>query len=430
MPRRSARRAWTRDALNRGASFSPAFALLAAACRWPPAVAADAEIAALACDADWPAVLALVRRHRVQGLLLPALGRAGVAAPPSVAAALRDDAFRLARRALGQAAASVALARALDARSIPNAILKGAPLALLAYGGLTRKHAWDIDLLVEPSRFPDAAAILREQGFRPSFAFHDAALAGRTVDGDELLAWAARAKETIWHREADGAVVELHTRLTDSPGLLAGVDARSPLQRVTVDGLGELPTLADPELYAYLAVHGASHGWERLKWLADLCAFLAGRDEAALRSLHARAAALGAALPSAQALLLGHQLGLLALPATLAADLSRSRRARALVALARRVMTGHGAREPQERRLGTVPIHLSQFLLSADPTYLSRLVAAKLNPTTDAVAKPLPRALRPLQPLVAVPRWLLRRSRAGRDARRQAAGVRPPTPRG
>ncbi len=222
--------------------------------------------------------------------------------------------------------------------------------------------------------------------------------------------------------------MELHTRLTDSPGLLSGVGVHSPLQRVPLGGQGELPTLADAELYAYLAVHGASHGWERLKWLADLCALIAGRDEAALRALHGRAVELGAALPSAQALLLGHELGILALPPTLAAELGRSLRARALVALARLVMTGSGAREMQDRRLGTVPIHLSQFLLSPDPAYLRRLVAAKLNPTADAIAAPLPRALRPLQPLFAVPRWFLRRSRAKRNARRGA--VRPPEPRG
>lgn len=416
--------------MSRTGASSPEFALLAAACRWPPSAQADAGLAALAPLADWTAVLALARRHRVQGLLLPALGRAAAALPPPIAAALREDALQIARRALAQAAASLALAEGFAAQDLPFVVLKGAPLALLAYRVLTLKQAWDIDILIDPSRFVDAAVVLREQGFHPSFAFHDATQAGREVGGAELLAWASRTKETIWHRETDGAVVELHTRLTDSPGLLAGVGVRSPLQQVAVNARGGLPTFADPELYAYLAVHGASHGWERLKWLADLCAFLAGRDEAALRALHGRAAALGATLPSAQALLLGHELGLISLPPALRAELGGGRRVRALVSLARRVMVGSGARELQDRRLGTVPIHLSHFLLSADPTYLRRLVGAKLNPATDAVAAPLPRALRPLQPLVAVPRWLLRRSRAKRAARRSTAELRPPAPPG
>ena len=61
--------------------------------------------------------------------------------------------------------------------------------------------------------------------------------------------------------------------------------------------------------------------------------------------------------------------------------------------------------------------------LGLEETRTAALVAAKLNPTTDAIAAPLPRALRPLQPLVAVPRWLLRRSRAKRSSRRDADRV-------
>ena len=63
-----------------------------------------------------------------------------------------------------------------------------------------------------------------------------------------------------------------------------------------------------------------------------------------------------------------------------------------------------------------MPIHLSHFLISSRPIYLSRLVAAKLNAPTETIASPLPPHLRPLQPLLAVPRWLLRRAQAKRRA--------------
>lgn len=394
------------------------FAFLVACCRWPFGPAQAARLGTLA-DAvrDWPLVLRLARRHRVQGLVLRAVRQAGIAALPGpVAAGLRGDAIAIARTGLVQAKVSLEVSRRLAEEGIPVMILKGAPLALLAYGELTLKSAWDVDALIAPTDFPRAAALLAAAGFRPSLAFHDEAKRDHAVTADELAAWTASAKETIWHRAADGAVLELHTRLTDSPHLLTGVNPATHVRAVAVAGGGDLPTLTDPELYAYLCVHGATHAWERLKWIVDLCAFLSRYDDEGVRALHARARELGAGHCSAQALLLGRDLGLVELAPTLAAELGRSVRARAMRRLAGRVLIGGGASELHEHRFGTVPIHLSHFLISSRPTYLSRLVAAKLNAPTETIASPLPPHLRPLQPLLAVPRWLLRRAQAKRRA--------------
>ena len=60
--------------------------------------------------------------------------------------------------------------------------------------------------------------------------------------------------------------------------LLRQVGLGSPTQEVAVLD-GSLRTLGDKELFAYLCVHGASHCWFRLKWLADLNAWLAAKHE-------------------------------------------------------------------------------------------------------------------------------------------------------
>jgi len=57
--------------------------------------------------------------------------------------------------------------------------------------------------------------------------------------------------------------VELHWRLIDNPVLLEGVERRLALAGGGVGG-GRLATLADPQLFAYLATHGATHCWSRL----------------------------------------------------------------------------------------------------------------------------------------------------------------------
>src|SRR6202008_1164170 len=73
------------------------------------------------------------------------------------------------------------------------------------------------------------------------------------------------------------------------------------------DGIA-LPTLANDELFAYLCVHGASSAWFRLKWVADLAAFLGGRSPEEIARLHDRAQEYGAGRAAAQALLLVEQI--------------------------------------------------------------------------------------------------------------------------
>ena len=72
--------------------------------------------------------------------------------------------------------------------------------------------------------------------------------------------------------------VELHWRLTYNMALLRGIDARVKTQEVALPG-GAVRTLADDALFAYLCADGALHGWARLKWLADLNAWLNAQGE-------------------------------------------------------------------------------------------------------------------------------------------------------
>ena len=166
----------------------------------------------------------------------------------------------------------------------------------------------------------------------------------------------------MWRNAALGTHVELHTALADHPMLLPGIDIRSPLQEVRVaDGIS-LPTLRIEELFAYLAVHGASSAWFRLKWIADLAALLDGRSAQEIGSLYRRSQELGAGRAAGLALLLLDALFGTPLPPPLLADLKRSRVNRWLLAASLRSMSGRAvATELGDLRLGTVWIHLTQF---------------------------------------------------------------------
>ena len=180
------------------------------------------------------------------------------------------------------------------------------------------------------------------------------------IPGDVALLprWQRFRNQSLW-RLSDGTFVELHSRLIDLPGLLPTFSASSPRQMVAVAPGIELPTLAEDELFAYLCVHGGWSAWFRLKWITDLAALLHRRDTHEIAALYDRSQQLGASRTASQALLLAGMLYDIPLSSELADRLNRPLN-RWLTDAALRRLVG---REPTERPLGTLPIHVTHFFL-------------------------------------------------------------------
>ena len=188
----------------------------------------------------------------------------------------------------------------LDAAGISNLVLKGAAVEMFAYGQLGRKDAWDIDLLVSPRDVESAREILEDTGYT--------LVQPENLSPAQFKTFVELARECEFSHRENGITVELHWGLADGPVLLPDMSVASPSQLVTVTDTLRLRTLAPEELFAYLCVHGAMHGWSRLKWLADLAALLAAESPDSVEHLYRRSRALGVGLCSAQALLLCEQL--------------------------------------------------------------------------------------------------------------------------
>jgi hypothetical protein len=291
--------------------LSPEILLVAACCRWPDSAARDEAVAMAARGADWEDVLRTARKHRVDALVNHALRGAGVDAPAPVMAELGRRAGAAARHNLTLAAEAVRLDAALA--GVDHLFVKGTTLGLLAYGGHHLKSACDIDLLVARETIGEAGAILAGLGYRRAIPEPD--LPDATVSR-----WLDHAKELLWVHPGTGTAVDLHCALTDSGPLLSGVGLASPRQLVPVTRGAALPTLTRDDLYAYLCLHGTYHGWQRLKWLADVAA-LAGEDPAEIERLHRAAVRLGAGRCSAVALALAARLLGKALPDALRDEL-------------------------------------------------------------------------------------------------------------
>jgi hypothetical protein len=132
------------------------------------------------------------------------------------------------------------------------------------------------------------------------------------------------------------------------------------------DGIA-LPTVARDPLLAYLAAHGASSAWFRLKWLADLHALLSGADARALRAAYAAMRAHGAGRAAGQAMLLLHLVYDLPLSDDLVQALEADRIVRWLTAEALRQMASDA--EPTERRGGTFGLHTTQLMIGEHWAY-------------------------------------------------------------
>ncbi|WP_082730314.1 nucleotidyltransferase domain-containing protein [Sphingomonas sp. CCH10-B3] len=273
--------------------------LVVAACRAPDdPQRAHAVEEALAAPIRWPRVAALAERHRIAGLVHDALARSHVDPAHLAGSGLAAQARSGALRTLSLTREALRLQQLFDAHGVPCLTIKGAPIGVLAYGDVAIKHCWDIDLLIPPDRVAQACSLLRGAGY----AMHEPV----GLDDAQLLNFVAFAKEAIFIGPT-GLAVELHWRLVDSPALLAGADPFAGPRQVPV-GNGQLRTLNDRLQLAYLACHGQSHGWSRLKWIADVNGYLRRQPESTVAAMLDEADRLGAGGYAASAVWLCHTL--------------------------------------------------------------------------------------------------------------------------
>lgn len=313
-----------------------AFGFLAAACRWPDDAARRAAIrAAAARVTDWDSVLTDGAQHRVMPMVASAI-RVAQGVPEDIATRVAARARRDALLAMTQTAELVRIGAAFSAAGVDWITIKGPALAQLAYGNVGSKVSHDIDLLIDPAARVAAFAALRDLGYI-------------SIDGQDQVPPGALdhvLKDSGWRHPERKVAVELHTRLFINRALVPALGLNSPREMVAFGPDRALPTLARPEALVYLAVHGASTNWHRIKWIADFAALTRCSSEAQLAAARACAARVGAGDVHDSALALAAELfgdSAVPPPATL------SRQAQRLTAAGLRDLTA-----PHERTLREV----------------------------------------------------------------------------
>lgn len=352
---------------------------------------------------DWDRFVRIVQRHRIDGLVRNGLNAAGVAMPEIAARSLARAADRMAHQSLRYAAETVRLHKLFKEAGNAALFIKGATLAVLAYNEIGIKHAWDIDVLVSPEASQQASALLEAAGYKR-------VMPPPSLDVEQFQKWVSIARECMFENLERGTVVELHWRLAENPMLLPDISAKSPCQWVALSRGQSVCTLANEELFSYLCVHGAAHGWARLKWLADVGALLSHLSETQIETWYRASQEHGAGRCSAQALLLCERLLGQTLPGGLAAELRRDRKVRWLEQVALNAMAGgDGVAEMEGRVLASLSVRLSYFLFGYGWRYGLMELRSNAVGWTDSMRFPLPKYLRFLYPIVRIPSWLWRR---------------------
>jgi Uncharacterised nucleotidyltransferase len=383
-------------------SLSPELRLAAACARWPPSDRRTEAIHAAADGpVDWQRFLRVARRHGVVGLVHEALTRARPDVPPEIAREIGVQAAAFVHDNLVMAAEALRLQRLFDDANLSVVFIKGASLALLAFGNLGLRGGMDIDLLVPREMLPAATALVTDAGYRRFDPPPD-------ISDAQLRLLMPFRKDFGFVHQTTGRRIELHWRLFLNPHAMIESSVMVGSRVVPLTGTTGLRTLGEEDLFAYLCMHGALHWWNQLKWLADVNALLAAAPDGGVDRLIRAGETKGAGRAAAQAMLLCRRLLGTPFPARLK-DLGNSATVRWLEATALSAMTsGQGERDPHDARFGTTRGSLSTFFLGRSWRYWLAELSNHLTNPTDVMAVPLPERLAFLYPVLRLPLWACR----------------------
>jgi hypothetical protein len=277
---------------------------------------------------------------------------------------LYEDTKAIARQNLLAVSAAERLRNEFDERGLALVFLKGLTLGALAYPQAMVKMSTDVDVLVDAAEIEEAEKCLGDLGYELEGA-------RRSQSGRS-----AASKEWTWVGD-QGVVVDLHVRLADSPDLLPGIGVRGATQAVEVSPGIMLQTLPREELFAYLCVHGTTSAWFRLKWAADLAAFISSCGPDDIRRLYRTAVEFGAGRCPDVALLVLEELFGPLIPSDVSAAARQDPVSRLLARLSLREMMQ--VQEPLDRPLGTVLIHLGQLFTGRGLAFPAREFRRKVS---------------------------------------------------
>jgi hypothetical protein len=214
----------------------------------------------ITADLNWQYFIKLVIRHRVIEQIYTRL-KTEENVPDTVMQRLETICQRQRLRLLMLGSETIRLSRELTSAGIGYAVVKGIPLAVDAYGGITKRQCKDIDLWVDFINWDQAVKVLQSCGYqqtRPEYS----------LTGFKRGYYLSRNHDFEFFHPQKKVQVELMFRVS-----YLGVDfpklSEVPLKQCDISS-NLVMSLEDNYHLLLLIVHGAVHAWHRLRWLLDI----------------------------------------------------------------------------------------------------------------------------------------------------------------
>jgi hypothetical protein len=221
-------------------------------------------------DVDWNYLVLMAERHRlVASLHYHLVNECPEAIPAEVSSKLETLTQENTRSNLLLTGELLKIIELLEAHGIAAVPFKGPTLALWAYGDVGRREFSDLDILVRKHDVPALRKLLFSNGFTPrpelSAAQHAAILRFDCSHNfaNEKNIWL----DIHWDFIVPSAAVHIDTdKLWDR------------LQPIPVNRR-VLKTVSVEDLLLILCLHGFTHFWERLGWIADVAALIDSQEK-------------------------------------------------------------------------------------------------------------------------------------------------------
>jgi len=322
----------------------------------------------LASAPDWSQLLVMAEEHGVLGHLAARISGLDEKIVRADERSLLVERYRLqVFRTLEMNRELFRLLKLFGGKDIGALVVKGPVLAIDAYGDPAIRSYGDLDLLVRQRDIRGATEALEAAGYEATVPL--SAIDARKIPGQYLF-----------RRPDSRLLLELHNDLT-----LRYFPRRLPIEEffarqthVQLDG-HEVPALSIEDELVYICVHGATHLWERLGWIADVAALVTRQKDIDWQAAAETARQVGAERMLATGLYLASDLLRASLPAPVLAKLEVDAGAAKLAASVRAWLADGGHKQPGLFERAAFRLRMCGNGFSA-PAYLVRL---SLSPTEE-----------------------------------------------
>ncbi|MCM3067782.1 nucleotidyltransferase family protein [Priestia flexa] len=208
---------------------------------------------------DWRLFLNLVHHHRCQPIIyLKLKDMPQTIVPLEVIQALQQTYTKNTFKMLQLSGEMEQISKLFAENEIKTLFLKGPALAHHLYGDISLRTSKDLDVLVRETDLDKVDALLLASGY---------------VKGGApfLLNGTKRKSHHVEYVHSQKKIqIEIHWRLHNPPVKEPSFDEL--WQRKSRSALTSSPVffLGEEDLFLHLVVHGARHGWFRLRWLVDM----------------------------------------------------------------------------------------------------------------------------------------------------------------